>query len=242
MSNSISPPSFEERLETVRASIARAAAKSGRRSEDVRLVAVTKSRSAETVRAALAAGLEDFGENKVQEARGKIPEVGAGRWHLIGHLQSNKIKLAVELFDEIDSVDSIELAREINRRAEEQAKHLTVLLQVNVAGESQKYGLAPGEIAAAAEEVNALSHLELCGLMAIAPLVPQPELARPTFAGLRACRDATETATGLKLPELSMGMSNDFEVAIEEGATSIRLGTALFGPREKKQPAPEETW
>lgn len=242
MSTPDSLPPFSERLADVRARLAAAAASSGRRPEDVRLVAVTKTRSVETVREALSAGLVDLGENKIQEARAKIPEVGAGRWHWIGHLQTNKVKFAVELFDEIDAVDSLRLAEEINRRAEEAARHLAVLLQVNVAGESQKYGLAPGEVAAVAEQVNALSHLELCGLMTLAPLVPQPEQARPAFAGLRECRDRVETATGLKLPELSMGMSGDFEVAVEEGATSVRLGTALFGPREKKKRAAPEAW
>jgi len=243
MPESPPPETFPERLEAVRERIARAARKSSRRPEHIRLVAVTKTRGADTVREVLAAGLEDLGENKIQEARVKIPDVAAGRWHFIGHLQSNKVKLAVELFDEIDSVDSLDLARDLNRRAEEQAKHLTVLLQVNVAGESQKYGLAPAHVAEVAEQVNELSHLEVCGLMTMAPLVPQPELARPAFAGLRACRDHAEQATGLKLPELSMGMSNDFEIAIEEGATSIRLGTALFGPREKKKkPADPEAW
>jgi len=212
---------FPERLALVRERMASAAAQSGRRFEDIRLVAVTKTRSVETVREAMAVGLVDLGENKIQEARVKIPEVGAGRWHWIGHLQSNKVKMAVELFEEIDAVDSLRLAEDLNRRAEEAAKHMTVLLQVNVAGESQKFGLAPAEVAEVAEQVNAMSHLELCGFMAMAPLVPQPELARPTFAGLRECRDRVEAQTGLKLPELSMGMSGDYEVAIEEGATSI---------------------
>ncbi len=236
------PETFPERLAVVRERVAEAAAKSGRPPQQVRLVAVTKTRSVETVREAMAAGLVDLGENKIQEARVKIPEVGAGRWHWIGHLQSNKVKFAVELFEEIDAVDSLRLAEELNRRAEEAAKHLSVLLQVNVAGESQKFGLAPAEVSDVAEQVNAMSHLELCGFMTMAPLVPQAELARPTFAGLRECRDQVEQKTGLKLPELSMGMSGDYEVAVEEGATSIRLGTALFGPREKKKPIAPEAW
>jgi pyridoxal phosphate enzyme (YggS family) len=177
------------------------------------------------------AGLTEFGENKVQEARGKIEELGRGRWHLIGHLQTNKAKEAVRLFDAIDSLDRLDLAQELDRRAEALGKTQEVLLQVNVAGESTKFGCAPGSARELAGAINALPRLSLRGLMTIAPYAPEPEKSRPHFAALRELRDTLQRDTGLHLPVLSMGMSGDFTVAIEEGSTSVRIGTALFGAR-----------
>jgi pyridoxal phosphate enzyme (YggS family) len=182
-----------------------------------------------------------LGENKVQEARGKIGEISAGIWRLIGHLQTNKVREAVQLFAWIDSVDRADLAEEIDRRAEPLGKTQNVLLQVNIAGERTKFGCAPADAAHLAEAINALPRLALHGLMAIAPYVDDPEKARPHFAALRELRDRLQTETGLDLPVLSMGMSGDFEVAIEEGSTAVRIGSALFGARRTlRQQRPED--
>jgi pyridoxal phosphate enzyme (YggS family) len=232
---------FFSRLERIRELIAAAARKSGRDPGEIELIAVTKTHLADTVRAALRAGLTEFGENKVQEARGKIEELGRGRWHLIGHLQTNKAKEAVRLFDAIDSLDRLELGEELDRRAEAFGKTQEVLLQVNIAGESTKFGCAPEAARGLAEAINALPRLSLRGLMTIAPYASEPEKSRPHFAALRKLRDTIQRETGLQLPVLSMGMSGDFAVAIEEGATSVRIGTALFGERLKlKQRRPED--
>lgn len=187
------------------------------------------------------AGVMNFGENKVQEARGKIEELGRGVWHLIGHLQTNKAKEAVRLFDSIDSLDRLELAEELARRAEVLGKIQNVLLQVNVAGESSKSGCTPEAARALAEQINGMARLSLRGLMTIPPFSPDPEKSRPYFAELRELRDKIQKETGLHLPILSMGMSGDFVVAIEEGSTCVRIGTALFGERLKlKQRRPED--
>jgi pyridoxal phosphate enzyme (YggS family) len=232
---------FSNRLAAVQDQIAAAARKAGRDPAEIELVAVSKTHPAETIREAIRAGLTIFGENKVQEARGKIEELGRGRWHLIGHLQTNKAKDAVRLFDSIDSLDRLELAEEIDRRAESLGKTQSVLLQVNIAGESTKFGCAPEAARALAEAINALPRLALQGLMTIAPYATEPEKARPSFAALRELRDTIQRETGLHLPTLSMGMSGDFAVAIEEGSTSVRIGTALFGERPKmKKPRPED--
>jgi hypothetical protein len=167
----------------------------------------------------------------VQEAARKIAELERGSWHLIGHLQTNKAKLAVQLFDSIDSVDRLELAEEIDRRAEPLGKTQNVFLQVNVAGESSKFGCTPEAARELADTINGLPRLCLRGLMTIAPYTDEPEQSRPHFAALRELRDTLERETGLHLPVLSMGMSGDFAIAIEEGSTSVRIGTALFGPR-----------
>jgi pyridoxal phosphate enzyme (YggS family) len=227
---------FASRLAQVQEQIAAAATRSGRDPAAIELVAVTKTRSADEVRAALREGLLHFGENKVQEGRTKIDEVGGGLWHLIGHLQTNKAKEAVRLFDFIDSVDSLDLAEEIARRAEPLGKTQNVLLQVNVAAESAKFGCTVGDARRLAEAMNALPRLCLRGLMTIAPFYTEPEKARPHFAELRELRDTIQTDTGLQLPVLSMGMSGDFAIAIEEGSTSVRIGTALFGERPKARP------
>jgi PLP dependent protein len=205
--------------------IAAACRRANRDRADVRLVAVTKTFPAADVEAAIAAGMTDVGENKVQEARGKKPSVeGVARWHLIGHLQSNKAKDAVPLFDVIQTVDSGALAEKIARAAEAAGKTQDVLLQVNIGREAQKSGVAPEETRALAARIAELPSLHLAGLMTIPPL-GEPEEMRPHFRELRGMRD------DLGLRELSMGMSDDFEIAIEEGATIIRVGRAIFGSR-----------
>jgi pyridoxal phosphate enzyme (YggS family) len=232
---------FSTRLSKIQEAIAAAAHKAGRDPAEVELIAVSKTHPADAVSEALRAGVTHFGENKVQEARGKIEELGRGVWHLIGHLQSNKAKDAVRLFDSIDSVDRADLADEIDHRAEAIGKTQNVLLQVNIAGESTKFGCPPEQACGLAEAINALPRLSLRGLMAIAPYTPDPEKSRPHFADLRDLRDLIEAESGLKLPVLSMGMSGDFAVAIEEGSTCVRIGTALFGERLKlKQRRPED--
>jgi PLP dependent protein len=232
---------FASRLAKINNAIAVAAQKSGRDPSQIQLLAVSKTQPVEKIQEAIRAGVTHFGENKVQEARGKIDELGRGVWHLIGHLQSNKAKEAVRLFDCIESVDRADLAQEIDHRAEALGKIQNVLLQVNIAGESTKFGCAPDAARTLAEAINNLPRLSLHGLMTIAPYSPEPEKSRPHFAGLRELRDRIEADTGLRLPVLSMGMSGDFAVAIEEGSTCVRIGTALFGERLKlKQRRPED--
>lgn len=208
--------------EAVEQRIAAACQRAGRARSEVRLVTVSKTFPASDVEHAIAAGMTDIGENKVQEARDKKPAVASGaRWHLIGHLQSNKAKDAVRLFDVIQTVDSFELAEKLGRAAEAAGKRQDVLLQVNVGLESQKSGAAPEETAALVKRIEAIVSLRLTGLMTIPPVGD----ARPYFRELRAMRD------DLGLTELSMGMTDDFETAIEEGATIIRVGRAIFGSR-----------
>jgi len=193
---------------------------------------VTKSQPPEVVAAAAQLGLNLFGENKVQEARAKIPLCpGRLRWHFIGHLQSNKCRDAVELFEMIQSVDSLPLAREIAKRAEQAGKTMPVLLEVNVAGEASKFGYQPERLLAELKQINALPRIEIRGLMTVPPYAADPEKARPHFQRLRELKERAEQVLGAPLPHLSMGMSGDFEVAIEEGATIVRIGTALLGPR-----------
>jgi pyridoxal phosphate enzyme (YggS family) len=212
-------------IAALEARIAAACARAGRAREDVRLVAVSKTFPAADVDHAIAAGMTDIGENKVQETRDKKPLVtGPARWHLIGHLQSNKAKDAVRLFDVIQAVDSIELAERIARAAESAGKRQDVLLQVNIGRELQKSGAAPDSVPELARRIAAIPSLHLTGLMAIPP-AGEAEAMRPYFRELRAMRD------DLGLTELSMGMTDDFEVAIEEGATIIRVGRAIFGSR-----------
>lgn len=209
----------------VESRIAAACERAGRARDSVRLVAVTKTFPAADVDHAIVAGMTDVGENRVQEARDKRPLVsGSARWHLIGHLQSNKAKDAVRLFDVIQSVDSFELAQKLSRAAESAGKRQEVFLQVNIGLEEQKSGAAVEDVPALARAVKALPSLDLTGLMAIPP-VGEAEAMRPYFRALRNLRDEA----GLR--ELSMGMTDDFEVAIEEGATIIRVGRALFGTR-----------
>lgn len=217
---------IEANLKEVRSRIARACERSRRAPEEIILVAVSKGFDTQAIRDAFDCGLRDFGENRVQEADGKIEQLSDLRasitWHMVGHLQSNKAKIAVQRFDIIHSVDSIRLANILNERVQ---KPLPVLLQVNVAGEEPKSGFALEEIAVAAEEIMKLPNLRVKGLMTIAPLVDDPEEVRPVFRKLRKLRDS------LGLEQLSMGMTDDFEVAIEEGATIIRIGRAIFGQR-----------
>ena len=232
---------LSSRLSALQDAIAAAAQKAGRDPADIELLAVSKTQPAEAISEAIRAGVTSFGENKVQEARGKIEELGRGTWHLIGHLQGNKVKDAVRLFDSIDSVDRADLAQEINARAEAFGKTQNVMLQVNIAGESTKFGCAPDMARKLAEMINGLPRLTLNGLMMIAPYSPDPEKSRPHFAALRELRGKIECDTLLRLPVLSMGMSGDFAVAIEEGSTCVRIGTALFGERLKlKQQRPED--
>ncbi len=223
-----------ERLAHVRAEIARRQAAAGR-TDPVTIVAVTKGFGLEAVEAALAAGLADVGENRVQEALEKLdtPVGRRAKWHLVGHLQRNKAKHVAGRFALIHSVDSAELAEELDKRAGGGAGHgakQRVLLQVNVAGETQKSGCAPADAPALAHRVAAQPHLALEGLMTIAPFTDDQDVQRRTFRGLRVLRDALQEE-GLWLPTLSMGMSADYGIAVEEGTTVIRLGTVLFGPR-----------
>ncbi len=223
-----------ENIESVRARIRTACERVGRDPETVTLVAVSKNHPPETVRAAAELGLTTFGENRVQEARAKISQCpGHLRWHMIGHLQSNKCRDAVHFFSMIQGVDSLALAEEIDKQAEKSAKSMPVLLEVNVAGEATKFGLRPEALVADLERFNALKRLEIYGLMGMAPWSPEPEKARSVFRRLRELRQECEQRLGAPLPHLSMGMSGDFEVAIEEGATMVRIGTALFGNRPR---------
>ncbi len=224
---------LRRRLDEIRGRIAAAAARSGRPAERVTLVGVTKTVAADVVAAAVAQGLHDLGENRVQEAQAKIAAVGraAARWHLIGHLQRNKAGRAVELFDRVHSVDDAELAEALSRRAVAAGRALPVLVEVNVAGEASKFGVAPTELEALLERVAAQPGLRLDGLMTVGPPVDEPGAARPVFARLRELRERARERLGLELAELSMGMSGDYEVAVEEGSTMVRVGTALFGAR-----------
>jgi PLP dependent protein len=221
-----------ERLAHVRAEIARRQAAVGR-TDPVTIVAVTKGLGLDAVDAALAAGLTDLGENRVQEALDKVDTAPGRRatWHLIGHLQRNKAKFVPGRFAVVHSVDSEALAEELDRRAAASDVRQRVLLQVNVAGETQKSGCAPAEAPAVARRLAALPHLALEGLMTIAPFTDDVDVQRRAFRGLRGLRDALQEGGELWLPTLSMGMSADYGVAVEEGATVIRLGTVLFGPR-----------
>jgi pyridoxal phosphate enzyme (YggS family) len=220
-------------IRRVRERIAAAARRANRPTEEITLVAVTKTVEPERIEQALAAGLTVFGESKLQEAESKIHEVsGRARWQFIGHLQSNKARDAVALFELIHSVDSVKLAAELNKWAGRAGKSQPILLEVNVAGEASKFGLKPDMLDDALEQINRLPRLEVQGLMTIPPATAEPEKARPYFRQLRALRDR------LRLPHLSMGMTNDFEIAIEEGATMVRIGTAIFG--ERRRHGPEE--
>ena len=220
-------PDVRDNLERVRERIARAAERAGRRPEDVLLIGVSKTVDVDRIRAALAAGLRALGENRVQEAKSKVAELGrsTAAWHLIGHLQTNKVKDALELFDVIHSLDRMELAHELERRAATRELAVEAMVQVNVAGEASKGGFAPDTVGQALEAIAKLAHVKVTGLMAIPPEAERPEDARPWFRRLR------ELAERHGLARLSMGMSGDFEVAVEEGATMVRVGTAIFGAR-----------
>ena len=225
-------------LDSIQQRIADACARAGRDPAGVTLVAVSKGQPPEVVRAAADLGLGLFGENKVQEAKAKISLCpGRLRWHMIGHLQSNKCRDAVQCFELIHSVDSLALAEELNRCCEKAAKRMPVLLEVNLAGEASKFGYRPEPLLAELEQLNALPRLEIHGLMTMAPWTTEPEKTRPVFRQLRELKARCEERLGAPLAHLSMGMSGDFEVAVEEGATLVRIGTALFGPRVKQKEA-----
>jgi pyridoxal phosphate enzyme (YggS family) len=221
-----------QNLERVQAQIADAARKSGRASNDIQLVAVSKTHEAEKIRAAFDAGQETFGESRVQEARVKIPLLpSAVRWHFIGRLQKNKVRHALPLFELFHSIDSLALAENMNRIAEEEGLHPRVLLEANVADEGSKIGFEPETLRTQFEQINSLGRITVEGLMAIPPLAEEAEASRKYFVALRELRDQLERESQTKLPQLSMGMSHDFLVAIEEGATFVRVGTAIFGAR-----------
>lgn len=230
---------FAANLNSIRQRIAASCGRAGRDTSSVTLLAVSKTHPPETIKALADCGQLLFGENKVQEAKAKIPLCpGKLRWHLVGHLQSNKCRDAVELFAMIQSVDSLPLAQEINKRADQAARTMPILLEVNVAGEASKFGYAPERLLAELKELNALPRLEIHGLMTVPPWTPDAEDARPHFRRLRELKSECEQILGAPLPQLSMGMTGDFEVAIEEGATIVRIGTALFGPRSSTKVAP----
>lgn len=212
--------------------IGAAAARSGRRPAEVTLVAVTKGVDGVRIRTAIAWGVRDLGESRVQEAASKIEALGQiVRWHMIGHLQRNKARQAAALFDVIHSLDNPRLASDLTRRA---GRILDVLLQVNLSGAPRQFGIAPDELGMLANAVTALPHLRVIGLMTIAPQPPTPQTARPVFRRLRELRDALNARSAFVEPlrHLSMGMSDDFDVAVEEGATLVRIGRAIFGPRD----------
>jgi hypothetical protein len=228
------------RLENIHRRVEAAAARADRSPKSVRLVVVTKYRTVAQIEEAIRAGATDIGENRIQEAEQKLTSLSGQDvvWHLIGHLQGNKAKRAVALFDWIHSVDSIGIARRLDRQAEEQGKTQRVLVQVDLAGEETKSGLPAAEIFEALDEMNRLDSLSVEGLMVLPPYLSDPEEVRPYFARLRELRDSARARGCAKGPleELSMGMSHDFDVAVEEGATMIRIGTALFGERPSSQP------
>ncbi|MCL4789635.1 MAG: YggS family pyridoxal phosphate-dependent enzyme [Verrucomicrobia bacterium] len=226
--------SLADNLASIQQRIRAACERAGRDPGSVALLAVAKTQPPEVVRAAAELGLTLFGENKIQEAKAKIPLCPDRlRWHFIGHLQTNKCRDAVSLFEMIQSVDSLPLAQELQKRAEQAAKTMPILLEINVAGEGSKFGYQPERMLTEFKEIISLSRLEVHGLMAIPPFTPVPEKARPHFRRLRELREQCEQLLGAPLPHLSIGMSGDFEIAIEEGATIVRIGTALFGERFK---------
>jgi pyridoxal phosphate enzyme (YggS family) len=228
------------RLEEINRRIAAACERAGRQASEITLVAVSKTVPAARIREAIEAGVSTLGENRVQEAAAKIPELSAisaerkVKWHLIGHLQSNKARRAVELFDAVQSVDDLKLAERLDRFAAESGKPLPIFIEVNLGGEESKTGAAPDEVLPLCEQVGKLPSLELKGLMAVPPFSADPEDARLFFRRLRRLRDEARRAgaAGGSFNDLSMGMSDDFEIAIEEGATFVRIGTALFGARK----------
>lgn len=225
--------SIKENLLRVTEKIEKAARRAGRDPAEIKLVAVSKTVETGRIREAIEAGVTILGENYVQEAQKKIEEIGRPiSWHFIGHLQSNKAKYATRLFDMIHSVDSIPLAEELNRRAEKEGRRMDVMIEVNLSGEASKFGTEEEKAFDVARKVLNLKNLSLIGLMTMPPYFNDPELSRPYYVQLRQLKGKM-VEEGIPLKELSMGMSNDFEVAIEEGATYVRVGTAIFGEREK---------
>ena len=225
-------PSLADNLESVRANISAAASRAGREASTIELIAVSKTYPAEVIREAVYAGQELFGENRVQEALNKVPTLpGNLRWHLIGHLQSNKVRKALPLFELIHGVDSTGLAKDIDRIAAEEGMYPRILLEVNVSGEGSKHGFSPENLERELEGLLALPRVQVEGFMTMAPLAQDPESARPYFAALRELRDRMAQQSGIPLGTLSMGMSGDYQVAVEEGATLVRVGSAIFGSR-----------
>jgi pyridoxal phosphate enzyme (YggS family) len=225
-----------ESLERVCEQITQAAMKAARAADDIELVAITKTHPAEKVREAVEAGHTLFGESRVQEARAKIPKLPSNlRWHFVGHLQKNKIRHALPLFELFHSVDSLALAQEMSRIAAEEGMHPRVLLEVNVAGEGSKFGFKAATLRAEMESLLALPRLSIEGLMCIPPLAEQAKASRKFFVQLRELRDSLDNEFDVQLAHLSMGMTNDFPIAVQEGATLVRVGTAIFGERTKRQ-------
>ena len=223
-----------ENLNLIQQKITAACARAGRDVSSVTLLAVTKGQPPEAVNEAARLGLTLFGENKVQEAKAKIPLCSSKlQWQMIGHLQSNKCRDAVELFTMIQGVDSLALALEISKRAVQAGKTMRILLEVNAVGEASKFGYRPEQLLAELDQINKLPRIEVHGLMTVPPWSAEAEDVRPVFRQMREFKERCEQILGAPLPHLSMGMSGDFEVAIEEGATMVRIGTALFGPRVK---------
>jgi pyridoxal phosphate enzyme (YggS family) len=228
--------SIADNLARVCQQIAQAAAKAGRAIDEIEVVAITKTHPAEKVREAFEAGQTLFGESRVQEARAKIPELPSNlRWHFVGHLQKNKIRYALPLFELFHGVDSLALAQEINRIAADEGMHPRVLLEVNVAGEGSKFGFSPDKLREQMEELLALQRLSILGLMTIPPLADKAEASRRYFVELRQLRDRLQTEFHVDLPQLSMGMTQDFPIAVEESATLVRVGTAIFGERRARK-------
>ncbi|VVM05517.1 hypothetical protein MAMC_00639 [Methylacidimicrobium cyclopophantes] len=223
---------LQERLMAIQQRIAAAARKSGRESSAIRLVAATKSHPPEVLAELFALGIRDVGENRVQEAAAKRQMLGSkGIWHFIGHLQKNKVHAALHLFDWVQSIDSLALAQALSQGATSLGRTISVLIQVNISAEASKFGIPPASAEALTLEVNMLPGLELHGFFTIAPFADNPETSRPVFAGLRMLRDGIQERTGISLPILSMGMSHDYRIAVEEGSTMVRIGTALLGQR-----------
>jgi pyridoxal phosphate enzyme (YggS family) len=224
-----------DNLAKVRQTISEAERAAGRPDGSVQLVAVSKTHPVDVIQKAIAAGQLIFGENRVQEARAKMPELSSRiQWHLIGHLQSNKIRLALPLFHLVHGVDSVELLADIDRIATELGLFPRILLQVNVAGEASKFGFSPAKLLEQVETIAGFKRASIDGLMTIPPLAPSPEHSRPYFVALRELRDRLARESGFALPELSMGMSGDYQIAIAEGATMVRVGTAIFGERRAR--------
>jgi PLP dependent protein len=224
-----------DNLATVRQTISQAERAAGRPEGSVQLIAVTKTHPVDVIQKAIDAGQLMFGENRVQEARAKIPELSSRiQWHLIGHLQSNKIRPALPLFQLIHGVDSVELLADIDRIAAELGLFPRILLQANLAGEASKFGFSPAKLLEQVETIAGFKRANIEGLMTIPPLASSPEHSRPYFVALRELRDRLARESGFALPELSMGMSGDYQVAIAEGATMVRVGTAIFGERRAR--------
>ena len=222
---------IRENLLRVTERIEKASQNAGRNPKDIRLVAVSKTMETDRVREAIEAGVTILGENYVQEAQKKIEEIGKPvSWHFIGHLQTNKAKVVVRLFDVIHSVDSVALAEELNRRAQQANQKIPVMIEVNLSGEATKFGTEEEKVTTLAQGVLKLDHLSLEGLMTMPPYFDDPEMSRPYFIQLRELKERLVKG-GIPLKDLSMGMSNDFEIAIQEGATYVRVGTAIFGAR-----------